>query len=199
MSDDVDVKALTTEARKLAAASEAEYPEWAYVEASPREAALMMYRLREFVEQMADALEAVSVKPVPPADVKALVAEARAVVRDAGSYNFVPEPRLILELAAALEALSARPLMADREALNRVLSRFMTTVEIEQYIWESGVVQSKGDAQAEALEEAAEADADWTSSAWRSEEAETVVKLRKALRARAAAYRTPASPNEGNE
>lgn len=42
---------------------------------------------------------------------------------------------------------------------------------------------------ANALEEAADAEADWTSRAWRSEEAETVVKLRKGLRARAARIR----------
>lgn len=38
---------------------------------------------------------------------------------------------------------------------------------------------------ADALREAADAEADWTARAWQSEEAETVVKLRKGLRARA--------------
>jgi hypothetical protein len=48
------------------------------------------------------------------------------------------------------------------------------------------------DVAAKALEEAADAEADWTSSAWRSEEAETVVKLRKGLRLRAASLREEA-------
>lgn len=43
------------------------------------------------------------------ADVKALVAEVRACVRDGRSYNFVPEPRLLIDLADALEALTAGP------------------------------------------------------------------------------------------
>lgn len=38
---------------------------------------------------------------------------------------------------------------------------------------------------AQALEEAAHEDADWTARAWRPEEAETVVKLKKGLLARA--------------
>lgn len=49
------------------------------------------------------------------------------------------------------------------------------------------------EAQARALEEAADAEADWTSSAWRSSEAETVAKLRKGLRRRAASIRGGAS------
>ena len=38
---------------------------------------------------------------------------------------------------------------------------------------------------ADALEAAAQEDADWTARAWRPEEAETVVKLKKGLLARA--------------
>lgn len=54
-------------------------------------------------------------------DVKALIAEARSVVRDDRSYRFVPEPRLLLDLADALEAASVAPAV-DRETLARVLS-----------------------------------------------------------------------------
>jgi hypothetical protein len=192
-------------------------------------------------------------------DVKALIAEARAVVRDAGSYNFVPEPRLILELAAALEAVSARPLVADEQrVLNELLtgdyyraadqgdSAMLVGAVLEAarnagalvadreavrnaiasipMIWDvqgividylidhddadhitdalfaSGVIQSKGDAQAEALEEAAEEIALGPYSEWERHGNGNVVLDGEAqasvwLCARAAAHRTPASPN----
>ncbi len=191
MSDDVDVKALVANARHAAADIrdlDHESHWWS----------------ADLIDRLAAALEAAPARPVPPADVKALVAEARSVVRDAGSYNFVPEPRLILELAAALEAVSARPLVADREALEGVLGDFVDgdwrrghgwddpIAEAAEHLLASGVVQSKGDVQAEALEEAAD-------SSWANGEYTTVAGIRyvseRHLLARAAAYRTPASPN----
>jgi hypothetical protein len=51
-------------------------------------------------------------------DYKTLIAEARAVVRDdKRSYNFVPEPRLLLDLADALEAVAADRAVVEAEAL----------------------------------------------------------------------------------
>lgn len=44
-----------------------------------------------------------------------LIVEARSVIRDECSFAVVPEPRLLLELADALEALLAAPVL-DREA-----------------------------------------------------------------------------------
>jgi hypothetical protein len=186
------------------------------------------------------------------ADVKALIAEARAVVRDDRSYNFVPEPRLLLDLADALEAVSARPLvadeqrvldelltgdyyraadqgdsvmligavleaarnagalMADREAVQSVIDNTLArrenwemesgagltlgaTSRITNALFASGVIQSKGDAQAEALEEVA-----GRIEASRYGLPLPVSQITSILRARAAAYRTPSSSTERN-
>ncbi len=176
MSD--DVKALIARARELAQASGDEYPEWAYVEASPREAALMMYRLREFVEQMADALEAVSARP--------LMADREAVLKVLSDPQWERSNMVYEWPDDEAEAYRAKGWSEGVAAARAILHGKQADA-----LFASGVIQSKGDVQAEALEEAAD------------ELDEHGVPLSLAvqdwLRARAAAYRTPASPNEGNE
>lgn len=51
---------------------------------------------------------------------------------------------------------------------------------------------------ARALEEAADVEGDWTARTWRPEEAESVVKMRKGLRARAESLRTGGDTNTTN-
>lgn len=90
----------------------------------------------------------------------------------------------------ALEAVSASPLVADRQMMREFMGSlgvdwlFDTPDTATDELFASGVVQSKGDAQAEALEEAAE----WYDRQGLQAEGDI-------LRDRAAAYRTPASPN----
>ena len=145
-----------------------------------------------------------------------LIAEARElankpVQRDDGYNYLVPAAdlarfSLVLErLADALEAVSARPLVADKDALADALADAMQIAHLglNQFnlyvaadaLFASGVIQSKGDAQAEALEEAAEAIPGYCGTpqiGW--------APVGPWLCARAAAYRTPGSPNsEGGD
>lgn len=57
--------------------------------------------------------------------------------------------------------------------------------------------KAKAEWQAEALEQLANEDGDWTARAWRPQEAETVVKMRKAILRRAARLRS-SSPEGSN-
>lgn len=146
-------------------------------------------------------------------DVKALIAEARERFSHASGYVAMRE--LAIRLAAALEAVSARPLVADREAVRRALVSVDSAVfdqpnAREQYDELTDavmrVIQSKGDAQAEALEEAAghvrrliEAEKSVapdgaTQHAMQGYVLTELEVLFDTLMARAAAYRTPASP-----
>lgn len=69
----------------------------------------------------------------------------------------------------------------------------MSFVEADALI-ASGILQDAAEVEARGLEKAADAEADWTARAWRPEEAETVVKLRNGLRARAQQVREAIAP-----
>lgn len=163
-------------------------------------------------------------------DVKALIAEARRLAENArdassrrdgdGDWNLYRQfiaksggPERLLAILDSLEAVSARPLVADREAVIGGLLGSLPqitpkhTQDAVDDLFASGVVQSKGDAQAEALEEAARK---WLQGGWADtpRRADRVADRMAAsqfagdwMKARAAAYRTPASLNseEGDQ
>lgn len=210
MSDDVDAKMLIDQAKHHA------YYFGRYSEESGSSGMRLgrgeLGRLAGLLGRMADALEAVSagnaVLDTPQGAGSVVGSRQTNGAASQGSRN----PQSLFA-----RSVSAGSLAADREAVAKALHRVEHTAHEHELLWRieairaiwlgkadalfaSGVVRPVGDAKAEAWDELLDVVDDAAQMFGGQKFVSTSLLFSEAQRlARAAAYRIPASPNEGND